>query len=146
MIFGKKVIEYKVSVLISSTTCIWNIFHFKKNSARSYHKYTWVFMWNKRYSCRTLLKLEISRLIFEKHSNIIIHEDSFSEGRVVPRGRTDRRTDMTNLIVAFCNFANAPKKRSSIWDAWLFLAFLQTKLCLSYCRMMQGSEWDELDM
>jgi len=26
-------------------------------------------------------------------------------------GRTDRRTDMTKLIVAFRNFANAPKKR-----------------------------------
>jgi Fe-S-cluster formation regulator IscX/YfhJ len=25
-------------------------------------------------------------------------------------GRTDRQTDMTKLIVAFSNFANAPKK------------------------------------
>jgi hypothetical protein len=25
-------------------------------------------------------------------------------------GQTDKQTDMTKLIVAFCNFANAPKK------------------------------------
>jgi len=25
-------------------------------------------------------------------------------------GRTDRRADMMELIVAFCNFVNAPKK------------------------------------
>ena len=24
-------------------------------------------------------------------------------------GRTDRQTDMTKLIIAFCNFANAPR-------------------------------------
>jgi len=29
--------------------------------------------------------------------------------------RTDGRTDMTKLIVAFCNFANAPKKK--IWNS-----------------------------
>jgi len=33
-------------------------------------------------------------------------ELSHADGR-----KTDRRTDMTNLIVAFRNFANAPKKR-----------------------------------
>ena len=27
--------------------------------------------------------------------------------------RTDRQTDMTELILAFCNFANAPKNRIS---------------------------------
>jgi hypothetical protein len=27
---------------------------------------------------------------------------------------TDRRTDMTMLRIAFCNFANAPKKESSL--------------------------------
>jgi len=30
--------------------------------------------------------------------------------RVVPCGRTDRQTDMTELIFAFLNFARAPKK------------------------------------
>jgi hypothetical protein len=31
MIFEKNVIEYKIYVLISSTTFLWNIRHFKKN-------------------------------------------------------------------------------------------------------------------
>jgi len=31
--------------------------------------------------------------------------------RVVPRGRAGGRTDMTTLIVAFCNITNGPKNR-----------------------------------
>jgi len=38
------------------------------------------------------MKLEFSRQIFEKYSNIKFHENSSSGSRVVPRGRTDRRT------------------------------------------------------
>jgi hypothetical protein len=29
-------------------------------------------------------------------------------------GRTDRETDMANLIILLCNFANAPKKETYI--------------------------------
>jgi len=50
------------------------------------------------------MKLEFSRKIFEKFSNIKFHENPSSGSWVVPSGRTD----MTKLIVAFCNFANAP--------------------------------------
>jgi len=46
------------------------------------------------------------------------HENPSSESRVVPCGPTDRRTDITKLIVAFRNFANAPKK-SWVWMTWL---------------------------
>jgi len=46
---------------------------------------------------------------FRKSSNIKFHENPSSWSRVVPCGRTDRRTDMTKPIVAFRNFANAPK-------------------------------------
>ena len=57
------------------------------------------------HSCQILTKLEFSRQIFEKCSNIKVHKKKTSSGsRVVPRGRTD----MTKLIVAFRNFANAP--------------------------------------
>jgi len=51
------------------------------------------------------MKLEFSRQIFEKYSNIIFNENPFLGSRVVPcgqtDGRTDGRTDMTKLIVSF---------------------------------------------
>jgi hypothetical protein len=40
-----------------------------------------------------LMKLEFSRLILEKYSNIKIHDNPSSRGRVVPRGRTSGRTE-----------------------------------------------------
>jgi hypothetical protein len=42
-----------------------------------------------------------------RHSNIKFHENSSRVIRVVPC----RQTDMTKLIVAFSNFANAPKSK-----------------------------------
>jgi hypothetical protein len=55
------------------------------------------------------MKLEFSRQIFEKHSNIKPHENPSNGTRVVPWGQTDGRPVMTKLIVAFRNFENAPK-------------------------------------
>jgi hypothetical protein len=48
-------------------------------------------------------------LIFEKSSNVNIHECPSSGGRVVPW--MDGQTDMTKLIIALHNFANVPKVR-----------------------------------
>jgi hypothetical protein len=45
---------------------------------------------------------------FEKSSNTKFHENPPSGSRVVPCGRMEWRTDMTNLVVAFRNFAKAP--------------------------------------
>ena len=56
------------------------------------------------------MKLEFSRQIFEKYSNTNFHENPSCGSRVVPCGRTD----MKEMIVAFRNFANAPKKRHNI--------------------------------
>ena len=60
------------------------------------------------------MKFQFSRQNFsekKKSSNIKFHENSFIGSRVDPYGqtdeRTDRRTDMTKLIVALRNFANA---------------------------------------
>ena len=51
---------------------------------------------------------EFSGLVFEKSSNIKFRENPFSGSRVIPYGRTD----MTKLIVAYRNFANASKKKT----------------------------------
>ena len=42
------------------------------------------------------MKLELSRLIFEKSSNIKFHENPSSESRVVPCEQTKRQTDRRN--------------------------------------------------
>ena len=55
------------------------------------------------------MKLAFSRQIFENSSNIKFHQNSPSGSRVVTCGQTYGRTDMTKLIVAFPNFASAPK-------------------------------------
>jgi len=46
-----------------------------------------------RYSCQTVKKLELSRQIFKKYSNIKFHENPLSESRVVPRGQMEGQTD-----------------------------------------------------
>jgi hypothetical protein len=64
-----------------------------------------------RYSGQILMTLEFFRQIFEQYSNIKFHENPFGGSRVVLCGRTDGQTetDTMKLIVAFRNFANAPK-------------------------------------
>jgi len=52
------------------------------------------------------MKLEFSQQIFEKYSNITFNEVWISGSRVV----ACRQTDMTKLIAAFRNFANAHNK------------------------------------
>jgi len=50
-------------------------------------------MQSARYSCKSLMKLEFSRRIFENYSNIKFEENPFSENQVVQCGQTDGRTD-----------------------------------------------------
>jgi len=57
------------------------------------------------YSCQIVMKLEFSRKIFEKYSNLIKIRPVGAE-LFFADGRTDR---MTKLIVAFRNFAKASK-------------------------------------
>jgi hypothetical protein len=58
------------------------------------------------------MKLEFSRQIFEKYSDIKFLENPPSRSRVVPCGQRDGRMDMTKLTVAFRNFANSSKNQS----------------------------------
>jgi len=56
------------------------------------------------------MKLEHSRQLFEKYSNMKFHENPFSVSRLFHSdGRTNGQTDMTNLIVSFRNFTNISK-------------------------------------
>jgi hypothetical protein len=60
-----------------------------------------------------LMKLEFSKQIFEKSSNLKCHENPSSGSPVVAwgraGGRTDRQTEITEIKIAFRNFANASK-------------------------------------
>jgi len=49
------------------------------------------------------MRLEFTRQLFEKYSNIKFQENPYTGRRVFPRVRTDRRTNMTQLIVIFAN-------------------------------------------
>ena len=73
-----------------------------------------------RHTRQILVKRELSRQVFEKCTNMKFHENPSSGSRIVQFGRTDvqpncsmrtdgRTADITSLIVAFRNFANAPK-------------------------------------
>jgi len=53
------------------------------------------------------MKLENFDVFSKKSPDIECHENPSCDSRVVPCGRTDEKTDMTKLIVAFRNFANA---------------------------------------
>jgi len=58
------------------------------------------------------MKFEFSLQIFEKYSNIKIHENPSSGRQVISQkdGRVDRHTHMMKLIITFHNFANSTKK------------------------------------
>ena len=84
--------------------------HSKNNLTRYRQKYRKVFMWSTRFSCQILMKLEFSwqfqkLLKYQVLSKSVHWKLSCCMRR---NGRTDGKTDM-KLIVAFRNFANAPK-------------------------------------
>ena len=62
-------------------------------------------MQRNRYAFQILLILEFSRLVFEKYSNIKLHENLPSGRRFVPRGRTDRRDEAEQSFLLFCERA-----------------------------------------
>ena len=89
--FSGKVIENKMRVLIFSTTFFCNISLSRKNCRRYCHKSTTLRFAGTRYSYQILMKLEFSRQICEKCSNVKFHENSPSRCRVVPCERKDIR-------------------------------------------------------
>jgi hypothetical protein len=65
------------------------------------------------------MKLEFYRQIFEKFSNVKFHENPSSGSRVVPCVQTD----MTKLVAAFRDFANAPKITKKNYVLWTTVTF-----------------------
>jgi len=80
-------IENKCIFILS--TNLSKTFQSTNNSANYYHKCTHVSTTSAHFSCQIVMKLEFSRKIFEKFSNIKFQEDPSCRSRVVPRGRTD---------------------------------------------------------
>jgi hypothetical protein len=81
-----KIIEYKMFGFISGTTFVWNI-----TILRRIQRDIILNVHSSRYSCEMLMKLEFSWQIFEKYSNIELHENpSIGSGVFF---RTDRWTD-----------------------------------------------------
>jgi hypothetical protein len=91
-------------------------------------------------------ELEFPWQIFEKYSNIKLHENSSSGSWVFTCGPTDRQTEMAKLVVAFCNFAKAPNYTVKlilleiIMKLCIILSYL--KICLSFRGNHQGVRFD----
>jgi hypothetical protein len=108
--FPKKIIiKHTMRALTFSTIYVWNIPHSKNNSKRFDQKCLVVVTQSTRYSCRILMKLEFSRQIFIKPSSNIKFNENLSCDIRFFSTQTDRREDMTTLILIFFNYANAPK-------------------------------------
>jgi len=108
---SKKVIEHKICILILSTTFARNISHCKKKWARYGQNCKLVSMWS---ACYFLSDFNETWNFFDRFSESTqisnfmnirpVGTELFHSDR-----RTDGETDIAKLIVAFCNFANAPK-------------------------------------
>ena len=106
-IFHGKVIEYEMCVLILSTIFARNISYSKKNWVRYDQKCILFFMGSTRYSCHIVMKLEFSRHIFWKYSNIKFRENLPRGSRGVlcelTHGRTaDRHNQANSRFSQFC--------------------------------------------
>ena len=104
--FSKKIAtEHKKSVLIFSTTFVWNISHSEKNWARCDRKCVAVFTSSTGCSCHifTTLKFSEQSFVGEKKKTKLKYQISPKSVQCEPFccTRTDGQTDMTKLTVGF---------------------------------------------
>ena len=92
--------KLNVKCVFFSKTFFWKISHFQKNSARRYHKCTYVFIQSTHYSCQISMTHYFPQHIFEKHSNVRFHENPFSESQDVPHGH--RHDEANSHLLQFC--------------------------------------------
>jgi len=88
-----------IYISLFSLKFFWNICHSKKKWAARDQNFILVLKSNAHYSCQILTKLEISRPIFEKYSNIKFHE-YLSNGNCSMR--TDRHDEANSRFSKFC--------------------------------------------
>jgi hypothetical protein len=98
--------EHKICVLILSTTFVGNTSLSRNNRARYDKKCVLVLMYTNHNSCQILLKFYLSGQIFENNTQILFFLKIRRVGDEL--FHPDGQTDMTKLLVALCNFANAP--------------------------------------
>jgi len=96
------------------TPLVRTISHCKYSWATYYHKHKSVLIRSTRYSCHIWMKLEIVWQIFGKYSNIEFHKNPSIRSRAVPRGQTDRQTDMAKLTA----LKIAPLRQKSKTGKW----------------------------
>jgi len=85
-------IDHKMCVSSFWTTFFWKIFY-SKNKMREIWSKMYIGLHVKcRYSCLILMKLELTRHIFEKYTYIKFYETLSSGSRVVACGQTDGQT------------------------------------------------------
>ena len=112
-IFGKKVIEHQMCVLIFSATIVWKISHYKTKKM-----YIGLHVKYPLWSCLILLKLKISQQ-FSKNIQTQNFMGPYSVGADLfhADGQTDRQTDKTRqdeAIIAFRNVAKAPEREGMV--------------------------------
>ena len=103
------------------------IFHSEKNRARFDQKHILVFMWSTIYISQILVKIEFSRRIFQKYSNI---KKPWKSVQWKPRCsmRTDGQTDMTKPSSLFSQFCERA------WNVRLYSVFsVQWQDVVSFC-------------
>jgi len=111
--FRKIVTEHKMCFLFSQQL-LSEAFVILRRHVRDMIEYVSVFMLITRFSCPVLMKFDFPDRFSKNLQKITLQEAPSIGSRVVSCGQTegwrDRGTDLTKLILAFCNFANASKK------------------------------------